>query len=126
MVLSQKKWDEKYIKEYKPDIRKDLDLLEHKFFEPTWSQIQKEYHLRKKDIFLEIGCGTFYMGRALAKKGYTVVGVDMSLYALKQAKQLFDKERITDYLLVCGNVLQMPFKNDSFNELKTISLESIF
>jgi len=117
MVLSQKKWDEKYINEYKPNIKKELDFLQNKFFDLSWNQIQHQYHLKKRGVFLEIGCGTFYLGRALAKKGYTVVGIDMSIHALEQAKRLFDKEKIKSYLLVCGNVLQMPFNKNSFNLL---------
>lgn len=117
MNLSQKKWDKKYIEDSKKNTLNELDRLDKKFFKSTWGQIVQQYYLKKNDVFLEIGCGTFYLGRRLARMGYTVVGIDMSMKALKLAKKVFEKEKITNYLLVCGNVLNMPFKKDSFNLL---------
>lgn len=115
MKLSQEKWDEKYLQDTEKNIVDELNFLDTKFFKPTWSQIEKQRKLKKNELFLEIGCGTFYLGRNLAKKGYTVIGIDMSMHALQLAKKVFEKEKIKNYLLVCGNVLQMPFKNDMFD-----------
>lgn len=115
MQLSQKKWDEKYKDDSKKNIVKELDFLEKKFFKLTWDQIQILRQLKKGELFLEIGCGTSFMGRKLAKTGHTIVGIDMSMEALKLAKSVFDSEGITNYLLVCGNVLTMPFKNNLFD-----------
>ncbi len=117
MKLSQKKWNEKYKQDSKKNITRELDFLDKKFFYPTWRQIQEYKKLRKDDIFLEIGCGTFYLGRHLARYGQTVVGIDMSIEALKLAKHIFDREKISNYLLVCGNILHMPFKTHSFDLL---------
>jgi ubiquinone/menaquinone biosynthesis C-methylase UbiE len=117
MNLSQKKWDKKYQEDAKKDITAELNFLEKKFFHTTWNQITGHYKLKKQEPFLEIGCGTFYLGRRLAKMGYTVVGIDMSMEALQLAKRIFEKEKIHNYLLVCGNVLEMPFKENSFNLL---------
>ena len=115
MRLSKLKWEEKYKIDSKKDIFDELNFLENKFFKPTWEQLKSKKSLRKNENFLEIGCGTFYLGRALAKKGYRVIGIDMSITALKLAKSVFEKEKIKNYLLVCGNVLEMPFKPDSFD-----------
>ena len=117
MKLSQKKWDEKYRQDTKKNIVRELDFLDNKFFSLVWNQIKKNFELKKKDIFLEIGCGTFYFGRHLAKLGYTVVGIDMSIEALKLAQSVFTREGIKNYLLVCGNVLNMPFKENSIDML---------
>lgn len=35
--------------------------------------------------------------------------------ALQISKKLFEKEKTKDYLLICGNILNMPFKSNSFN-----------
>lgn len=115
MRLSQTKWDEKYKKDSTKNIVEELDFLDKKFFKVTWKQIEKQRRLKKGELFLEIGCGTFYLGRHLAKLGYTIVGIDMSMEALQLAKKVFEKEKIKNYLLVCGNVLHMPFKNSSFD-----------
>lgn len=114
MKLSQTKWNEKYKQESKKNISKELDLLDKKFFKSTWDQIVQQHNFKKSDIFLEIGCGTFYLGRALARKGVTVIGIDMSMEALKLAQSVFKKEKIKNYLLVCGNILNMPFKENVF------------
>ncbi len=115
MKLSQEKWDEKYLQDTEKNIIDELNFLDKKFFTLTWNQIAKQRKLQKKELFLEIGCGTFYLGRHLAKDKYTVIGIDMSMHALQLAKKVFENEKITNYLLVCGNVLNMPFKKDSFD-----------
>lgn len=115
--ISQKKWDEKYIKDSKKDIAHELDLLDKKFFNPTWNQIRHYFFPKRGNLFLETGCGTFYFGRHLAKMGFTVVGIDISMQALKSAKLVLEREKLNNYLLVCGSILKMPFKNNSFNLL---------
>lgn len=115
MRLSKQKWDEKYKTDKRKNIFKELNFLDKKFFSSTWEQIKSKKSLKKNEKFLEIGCGTFYLGRALARAGQRVIGIDMSLEALKLAKSAFEKEKIKDYLLVCGNVLDMPFKPGSFD-----------
>jgi len=113
--LSQKKWDEKYKIDAKKKIIDELDFLEMKFFRLTWNQITKHFSFKPNSIFLEIGCGTFYLGRTLAKKGITVVGIDMSMEALKLAQIAFKKEGVKNYLLICGNVLNLPFRENAFD-----------
>ncbi|MCL4374597.1 methyltransferase domain-containing protein [Patescibacteria group bacterium] len=117
MRLSQRKWNEKYEKDAKKDVVKEIKSLDKKFFQPTWEQITKYKKLKPGRLFLEIGCGTFYLGRHLALDGQTVIGIDMSIEALKLARLVFEKEKIPNYLLVCGNVLNMPFKHNSFDLL---------
>ena len=117
MKLSQKKWNEKYRHDAQKNIAGELDFLDRKFFSLVRSQIEKHHRLKKENVFLEIGCGTFYFGRHLAKLGYPVVGIDMSIEALKLAQTVFKQEGIKNYLLVCGNVLDMPFKKNSFDLL---------
>lgn len=113
--LSKQKWDKKYKEDSKKDITEELNFLDKKFFNMTWKQIEKTRKLRNNEIFMEVGCGTFYLGKHLANEGKTVVGIDMSMEALQLARKVFDKEKLKNYLLVCGNILNMPFKGDSFN-----------
>lgn len=115
LKLSQEKWDKKYQQDYKKNIIKELNYQDKKFFLPTWSQISQHFSLKKGENFLELGCGLSFFSRHLAKLGMTVVGIDISLEALKLAKAVFDKEKITNYLFVRGNVLSMPFKSNSFS-----------
>jgi len=115
LKLSREKWDKKYEADAKKKIADELDYLEDKFFKSTLKQISRHTKITRQSLFLEIGCGTFYLGRALAKKGITVIGIDMSMEALKLTRAIFEKEKISNYLLVCGNVLNMPFKDDAID-----------
>lgn len=110
----RKKWNEIY-KTGGKNIIKQLDYSEKKSFKSDWSEVKKRSSLKKEQIYLEIGCGTFYFGRALGKLGHTVVGVDISIKALKLARQGLKQSGVKDYLLVCGNILNMPFKDNSFH-----------
>lgn len=81
----------------------------------TIGQIDKYYLPKKDDFFLELGCGPAFYCQEYAKKGMNVVGIDFSLNALNGAKALFKKGRISNYLLVNGDICKMPFKNNIFS-----------
>lgn len=115
IILTQKKWDKLFKQEAKSDFLKKIDEVENKYFRSDWQQIKKHYRQNKKNIYLEIGSGLFYFGRALGKKGYPVVGIDISLESLLLAKKALKAAKVKDYLLVRGNILDMPFKENSFH-----------
>ena len=54
--------------------------------------IEKEIDYNKHIKILDIGCGTGRHSRELAKRGYTVTGIDLSQSQLNRAKELADKE----------------------------------
>lgn len=115
LLLSKEKWDEKYEKDAYRNPAKHLDQIERKLFDIGWSQIKRERSLKKGQLYLEIGCGDFYFGRALGKKGYTVVGIDFSYRALLLAKKALQATGIKNFLLVQGNLLNLPFKSNIFS-----------
>lgn len=113
--ISKIKWDKKYIEDAKKNIIQESKYQEDKFFGTIWNQILNHYTLKKNDVFLELGSGLSFFARRLAKEGMRVVGIDISMEALQISKKIFEREGIKNYLLVCGNVLDMPFNNNSFD-----------
>ncbi len=56
--------------------------------------IEQEINYNKKARILDIGCGTGRHSRELAKRGYSVTGVDLSESQLNRAKELAEKEKL--------------------------------
>jgi len=60
---------------------------------------------------LDSGCGEGYVSRELARRGHKVVGIDMSQYIIKAAKEATVGN--DDYMR--GDVCQMPFRDETFD-----------
>lgn len=112
--LTQEKWDEEYEDKY--NLQSD-DLFGNPEFRDSYLHVKK-YMRSKDELFLEAGCGTASISCQLAKEGVQVVGMDISLNALRVAKMLFDREGLSG-IFVCGNILEMPFKDDIFTFVYT-------
>lgn len=116
--LSMNKWEEDYKK--KIDRKKMLDLkssYEKIYAGPEIKYLKSAFGAFKNKKYLEIGSGTFFVGQRLAKEGAIVVGIDFSLSALRLAKFYLDEEKLENYLLVCGDITKMPFKDNVFDVL---------
>lgn len=116
--LSQEKWDN----EYKRTVSRKKMLALKKSFEDTYlgstmTYLKKMFKSFKNKKYLEIGCGPLFIGQELAKKGMFVVGIDYSMNALKLAKFYLREEKINNYLLVCGDITKMPFRDNVFDLL---------
>ncbi len=61
---------------------------------------------------LDIGCGAGFLTNALAEKGHTVTGVDLSQSSLEVAKT-FDAEKKVRYL--AGHAYCLPFEKETFD-----------
>ncbi|MBI2578719.1 MAG: class I SAM-dependent methyltransferase [Candidatus Aenigmarchaeota archaeon] len=64
--------------------------------------------------FLDICCGTGNDVAYLAKREFPSFGIDISLAALKQAKEKAEKNRVKASF-VLGDILALPFKHSSFS-----------
>ncbi|MGC9203237.1 MAG: class I SAM-dependent methyltransferase [Thermoproteota archaeon] len=73
-----------------------------------------KYIRSEGDYFLELGCGPARLSCLLAKEGIKTVGIDLSLNGLRLAKALFKRKNVKGYF-VCGNILEMPFKDNVFS-----------
>ncbi|KKP96461.1 MAG: Methyltransferase type 11 [Candidatus Levybacteria bacterium GW2011_GWA2_36_13] len=116
--LSREKWDAEYKKTVDKDKARSLKKnFKNIYLSSTMSYIEKLFDSYKNKKYLEIGCGPFFIGQEIATKGAFVVGIDYSMNALKLAKFYLDEEGIDNYLLVCGDIAKMPFKDNVFDIL---------
>jgi len=114
--LSQQKWDWDY--KVKIDKKNTVNLkkaYELTYSDPEFNYIGSIFRSFKNKKYLEIGCGTFFVGQRIAKLGSFAVGIDYSINALKLAKFYLENEGIKNYLLVCGDISKMPFKDNTFD-----------
>jgi len=71
-------------------------------------------HLKSSDVVLEIGCGTGYFTKEIAKTGAQVTAIDISLELLNIARQEITELNVS-FLL--DNAYELSFKNDSFDSI---------
>lgn len=80
------------------------------------------FRRRKTKSVLDMGCGIGRHCVYLAKKGFRVIGVDVSKSALKMAKQWARKERLKNVFFICGTMTQIPFIENHFDAVISISV----
>jgi len=71
---------------------------------------------------LDLGCGTGRHCIYLAKKGFNVVGVDVSESALKMANAWVRKERLKNATFIQGTMNNIPVKNSHFDAVISVSV----
>lgn len=114
LALSQKKWDEEYQKTIKSGEHQKIKRgFEKIYLDPTLNLLKEISPNFKNKVYLEIGCGPFFMGQKLAKLGAFVIGIDFSLAALKLAQFFLKEEKIKNYLLICGDITKMPLRDNT-------------
>lgn len=111
LKLSLEKWD----LQYKQSLQKRAYLknklaYDRIYLKDTISQLEEEKSLNRS-VYLEIGCGEFFVGQAVARQCNLIIGIDISENALKLAKIMLDKQHIHNYLLIQGDIRRIPLKN---------------
>ena len=117
--LSIEKWNEFYSDKTKfEDYEKRYQVYMEDNFSNVYKQISEFKNFEKnKTVFLEIGCGPMFLARALSNQCKLVVGIDFSMEALKTAKAMLEKNKIKNYLLIHGDIKNIPIRNDSIDIL---------
>lgn len=112
LTLSQSKWGEFYQeKRDSRSVSQIVDEYRRTFFPYVYRQINQVRPI-KDSVFLEIGCGTFSLGQLIAPECRLVIGVDFSPLSLKLARQSLEERGIENYLLVLGDITQMPLRSN--------------
>lgn len=116
LKLSSKKWNELYNNELlKKSYYSSFEKYNGKELEKTNSDILKYSDRYTSNAYLEIGCGRFFNSVALSKEFNVVIGIDMCLGALVIAKNILNKYNIKNYILIQGDVQQLPLKDSCIN-----------
>lgn len=115
--LSIEKWNEFYSDKTKfDDYEKRYQLYLSDNYDNVYRQISENKKFDEKTtILLEIGCGPMFLARALSDKCKLVVGIDFSIKALKTAKAMLEKNKIKNYILIHGDIKNMPIKDGSID-----------
>jgi len=109
------------------DLARDYD---HRFNNPRINymrSVEKMVLLEslKPGMILDIGCGTGEQSLFLAKRGYQVIGVDISREMLLKANENTKEGKLKDNIsLVIASAEALPFRDKSFDGL--ISIFGVF
>ncbi len=93
------------------------------FYDNRYQEIQKRKFqevsedLRDAEKILDVGCGTGLFLNEISDWGELVVGVDFSEYMVKNAR-----ERVKDAFLVLSDADNLPFKDESFDAVVSLTL----
>jgi SAM-dependent methyltransferase len=112
--------------------RENLD-----FWERAWSQVKTAYtqlpdlayltsipktlEQRSVRTVLDLGCGTGWLSIYLAKQGFQVTGLDISMHAIKLAREWAAKEDLDIHFDV-GDIADMPYPDSSFDAIVANSI----
>ncbi len=103
-----KKWHEKLFENYAKNY--DYEI----FVKGTIGEvdfIEKEINYNKSIKILDVGCGTGRHSIELAKRGYNVVGIDLSEAQLKRAKEKANEQGVKIIFKQC-DACNMPFDKE--------------
>jgi ubiquinone/menaquinone biosynthesis C-methylase UbiE/uncharacterized protein YbaR (Trm112 family) len=115
-ALSVEKWDDRYRRQLETlSFYKDAEDYHRIHFPGNYAQLSKARNIDKDIVYLEIGCGPFYFGKDLAERVKMVIGIDFCPSALKIAKKMLDEKGVRNYLLIQGDILNLPLKNKSID-----------
>ena len=111
LALSMKKWDDYYRYLLKNDnYKNNREAYMNDYFSDLYGQLNAQKRLRDI-IYLEVGCGPFYFGQGIANECKLVIGIDVSFSALVLAKRMLEEASIENYLLIQGDILDMPLRS---------------
>lgn len=98
-------WESDYLN---PDLER--------FYEEAFSRVVELLGARAGDTVLDAGCGYCFHASRFARRGLRVVGVDFSAAALTKARRYLDEQGLSGAVeLREGDLLQLPFPDDSFS-----------
>lgn len=113
-TMSKDSWDNLY--KQKSSLNKlfsEYQKFVSGIYSWLWPLVSADFHPRKPFVYLEIGCGHFFLGQAISKDTELIIGVDISLIVLKTTKKILDKNGIKNYMLIHGDIQKMPLKENS-------------
>jgi 2-polyprenyl-3-methyl-5-hydroxy-6-metoxy-1,4-benzoquinol methylase len=86
------------------------------FYDAIFDRIAALLASREKATFLDVGCGDGAQSIRLAKRGYPVLALDFSEYALGRARERVARNEL-EHLIRCeqGSAVNLPFADASFD-----------
>ncbi len=114
LLLSAEKWNKLYDHQLmNGGYIKEFDNYNKTYSDSTIGQILDVKSNRES--YLEIGCGPFFNGVRLGKEFSVIIGIDICLSSLVVAKRIFLENNIKNYILIQGDILNMPIKENTID-----------
>ncbi len=92
----------------------------HFWFRGRWALVERwlsQHRPADPCKLLDLGCGTGHNLVELSRRGYEVVGIDLSLFGLQMAAA-----RLPKFAVVQGNVEELPFADRTFHALIALDI----
>lgn len=105
-------WEDLWSKEITPDYYKPFQAGKLYNFEKIFKR-----HLPMSGMILEAGCGTAQLVVALGANGYTCIGLDYAINAMRKARLIVGSLR-----LVFGDLTAIGISNDAFDAVISIGV----
>ena len=77
----------------------------------AFGHVKKYFDLYPSDNFMEAGCGSGRLLYLMGKLGIKVIGMDLSVEALKLTRRWLEKAGIRNSYFICGDMRYMPIKD---------------
>jgi len=71
--------------------------------------------VNREDHVLDVACGPGLVACAFAARARQVTGIDLTPAMIERAKQLQQEKQLTNLIWQIGNVLPLPFRDESFS-----------
>jgi ubiquinone/menaquinone biosynthesis C-methylase UbiE/uncharacterized protein YbaR (Trm112 family) len=103
-------WNEQWSKTKEPDpshLESEPDIIS------AYEHVKKYHSMYPSDNFLEAGCGSGRLLYLMGKSGVKVIGMDLSVGALKLTRAWLKKAGIKEAYFLCADMRYMPVKESS-------------
>lgn len=95
---TKEKWD--IVHETAIESQEDFDDL---LFPGLYRQLVEYYH-KQEMLFVEIGCGSAFLGESMIRKGWGFIGIDFSTVALDKVKKRLTERKLDHFALLHGDL----------------------
>jgi len=97
-------------------FKKDRDDFFSSKLDDHINHIRKSYEFNPRSVCLEIGSGPAYIGEYIMKEFDSFyIGIDFNYEMLLTVKKHFENKGFLKYLLIYGDIKDMPFKDNSID-----------
>ena len=106
----------------KQAVRARSSFLDKEYYRPVakaLANVAKKYG-NSSDILLDAGCGEGYYSSFFANEGFSVIGVDLSKFAVDAASKRLSKGGADNFLFATASVFDLPVEDCSVDVLTNI------
>ena len=106
----------------KQAVRARSSFLNNDYYEPVAKALAKmcEKHGKPDGVLLDAGCGEGYYSAFLSDEGFSVIGVDLSKFAVDAASKRLSKKGADKFLFATASVFDLPVADRSIDVLTNV------